>query len=132
MPDTKHSPAEASDVPVSPGNDGDGGRKAILKAPQTAIRTLRGALTRDPTVEGLSPEAAGYARRNFRLGVLNGVMFTLVEALIAPSLVLALFVSRLGAPNVLIGLLPAVLAGGWFLPQLLVASRVSGMPRVMH
>jgi MFS family permease len=63
--------------------------------------------------------------------VLNGVMFTLVEALIAPSLVLALFANRLGAPNVLIGLLPAILAGGWFLPQLLVASRVAGLPRVM-
>jgi MFS family permease len=58
-------------------------------------------------------------------------MFTLVEALIAPSLVLAWFANRLGAPNVLIGLLPAIMSGGWFLPQLLVASRVAGVPRVM-
>lgn len=82
-------------------------------------------------VEGLTPEAALHAHTNFRLGVLNGVMFTLVDALIAPSLVLAWYVSRLGAPNVLVGLLPAILTGGWFLPQLLVASRVQGLSRVM-
>jgi MFS family permease len=87
--------------------------------------------SKSATVEGLSPEAALYARTNFRLGVLNGVMFTLVEALIAPSLVLAWYVSRLGAPNVLVGLLPAILSGGWFLPQLVVASRVQGLSRVM-
>src|SRR5919199_1346595 len=37
------------------------------------------------TVEGLSPQAALHARRNFRLGVLNGIMFSLVDALIAPT-----------------------------------------------
>jgi hypothetical protein len=55
---------------------------------------------------------------------MNGIMFTLVEAIIAPSIVLAWFINRLGAPNALVGLLPAILAGGWFLPQILVASRV--------
>lgn len=82
--------------------------------------------------EGLSPEAALNATYNFRRGVLNGVMFTLVDGLIAPSLVLALFINRLGAPNVLVGLLPAILTGGWFLPQILTAGRVQGMPYVMH
>jgi MFS family permease len=88
--------------------------------------------TRELTVEGLVPEAARHGTYNFRRGVLNGVAFTLVDALIAPSLVLAWFISRLGAPNVLVGLLPAILSGGWFLPQLIVASRVQGLPRMMH
>ncbi|MEO5953560.1 MAG: hypothetical protein ABIQ44_13930, partial [Chloroflexia bacterium] len=48
--------------------------------------------------EGLSPEAALNATYNFRRGVWNGIMFTLVDGLIAPSLVLALFINRLGAP----------------------------------
>lgn len=82
--------------------------------------------------EGLSAEAALNATHNFRRGVWNGIMFTLVDGLIAPSLVLALFINRLGAPNVLVGLLPAILAGGWFLPQILTAGRVQGMPYVMH
>jgi hypothetical protein len=83
-------------------------------------------------MEGLVPEAALHAAYNFRRGVWNGVIFSLVDALFAPSLVLAWFVSRLGGPNILVGLLPAILTGGWFLPQLIVASRVQGLPYVMH
>ncbi len=88
----------------------------------------RSALER---VEGLSPEGALHASRNFRLGVWNGVAVTLLDSLIAPSLVLAWFINRLGAPNVLVGLLPAILSGGWFLPQMLVASRVQGLKYMM-
>lgn len=98
------------------------------------LKWVKGALSRPQSgmVEGLSPEAALHARRNFRLGVANGILFGLVEGLIAPSLVLALFVNRLGGPNVLVGLLPAILSGGWFLPQMIVATRVQGQKRVMH
>ncbi len=94
----------------------------------------RGSATRSTVgrVEGLSHDAALHASRNFRFGVANGVMFTLVDALIAPTLVMAWFISRLGAPNVLVGLLPAILNGGWFLPQMVVATRVQGLVRVMH
>lgn len=84
------------------------------------------------TVEGLTPEAALHARRNFRLGVINGVLFTLVDALIAPGFVLAIFINRLGGSNLLVGLVPAIQTGGWFLPQIFVAPRVHGQPRVMH
>jgi MFS family permease len=96
--------------------------KNRIKNPQAEMRAR----------EGLTAEAALNATYNFRRGVLNGIMFTLVDALIAPSLVLALFINRLGAPNALVGLLPALLAGGWFLPQILTAGRVQGMPLVMH
>lgn len=98
-----------------------------------AVPLLQGRLARlrAETASGLAPEAARHATYNFRLGVINGISFTLVEALIAPTIVLAWFVSRLGAPNVLVGLLPAILAGGWFLPQLLVASRVQGRPYML-
>jgi MFS family permease len=82
--------------------------------------------------EGLSPDAALHARRNFRLGVLNGMMFSLVDALIAPTFVLALFVNRLGGPNVLVGLIPAIYTGGGLLPQILVAGRVQGRKQLMH
>jgi hypothetical protein len=94
---------------------------------------VKGTLARQraATVEGLTPEAALHAKRNFRLGVMNGVLFGLVDGLIAPSVVLALFVNRLGGPNVLVGLLPAIMGGGWFLPQMIVATRVQGQRRVM-
>src|SRR4051812_41273659 len=94
------------------------------------IRTRVGRLgTQGP--EGLAPEAARHAGRNFRLGVLNGMMFALVDALLAPSFVLALFINRLGGPNVLVGLAVAVYTGGGLLPQILVAGKVQGRTRVL-
>ncbi len=84
------------------------------------------------SVEGISVEAALHARHNFRFGVLNGIVFTLVDSLMSPALVLAWFINRLGAPNVLVGTLPAIIASGGFLPQIVVASRVQGRPLVMQ
>lgn len=41
-----------------------------------------------------------------------------------PSMVLSVFIRTLGGSNALVGLLPAIRFGGWFLPQFLVASWV--------
>lgn len=68
------------------------------------------------------------AGRNFRLGVYNGVLVNGAEAFFHSTLVLAPFLAALGAPTVLIGLIPALRIGGWFLPQLLVASRLAHQP----
>src|SRR5438046_1980390 len=75
--------------------------------PLAPVRTAM-ERSRAQTIEGLAPEAALHARRNFRLGVINGVMFTLVDALISPGFVLAVFVNRLGGSNLLVGLIPAI------------------------
>ena len=69
------------------------------------------------------------AQTNFRLGVANGVLFTLGEALIDANLVLALLVRQLGGAQAAVGLLPSLKNGGWLLPQLLVAGRIQGLPR---
>ena len=37
-----------------------------------------------------------------------------------PSMVLSVFIRTLGGSNALVGLLPAIRFGGWFLPQFLV------------
>jgi len=70
-------------------------------------------------------------QRNFRLGVANGILFSLAEALVDANLVLALFVRELGGSQALVGLLPSLKNGGFLLPQLLVAGRIEGMPRKM-
>ena len=67
-------------------------------------------------------------RRNFRLGVANGVLFALGEAMLSANVVLALLVRQLGGSLVLVGLLPALQSGGYLLPQLLVGGRIQGMP----
>ena len=68
-------------------------------------------------------------RRNFGFGVANGAMWMLGDTLIHPSLVLALFVSQISSSNLLVGLVPALSTGVWFLPQLLAAGIVQGKER---
>lgn len=70
-------------------------------------------------------------RQNYHLGVVNGVAFTLGEALSSANLVLALLVRELGGSLALVGLLPALQSGGYLLPQLLVGGRLQAMPRKM-
>lgn len=79
----------------------------------------------------LSTLSAEQVRRNLVLGVANGALFRLFNALTDPSLVLTWFVSQLTASPVAIGLLLPISQGGWFLPQLLVSGLVQRMPRRM-
>ena len=51
-----------------------------------------------------------------------------MDALIAPSLTLALFVTALGGSPFLVGLLSAIYNGGWFIPQFLVSHRLQQLP----
>lgn len=69
-----------------------------------------------------------FADRNFWLGVVNGVFVNGGEAFLHSGLVMAPFLAALGAPAVVIGLVPALKVGFWFLPQLLVANRLSHEP----
>lgn len=66
--------------------------------------------------------------RNFWLGVVNGIIVNPGEAFLHSGLVLAPFLAVLGAPAVLIGLVPTLRVGGYFFPQLLVANRLSHQP----
>ncbi|MBS1964203.1 MAG: MFS transporter [Chloroflexi bacterium SZAS-1] len=75
----------------------------------------------------LLPQPPAVMRRNYRLGVLNGVLFTLGESMLSANLVLALLVRQLGGSLALVGLLPALQSGGYLLPQMLVGGRIQGM-----
>ncbi|MBA2667035.1 MAG: hypothetical protein H0U69_08370 [Trueperaceae bacterium] len=70
----------------------------------------------------------GEPNRNFWLGVYNGILINGAEAFFHSALVLAPFLAALGAPAWAIGLIPALKVGGWFLPQLFVASRLAHQP----
>jgi len=68
-------------------------------------------------------------RRNFQLGVANGLLFTLGETLLDPTLVLAVFISDLTPSPIWLGLLTPLRDGGWFLPQLWVSGFLQSWPR---
>ncbi|HZQ11113.1 MAG TPA: MFS transporter [Anaerolineae bacterium] len=67
-------------------------------------------------------------RYNYTVGVLNGAIFGFVDALAAPSLTMALFVTQLGGSSFLVGLLSAIYNGGWFVPQFFVSHRLAQLP----
>ncbi len=83
-----------------------------------------------PTVprDALSTLAARHFRRNYALSILNGGVFGFVDSVISPYLVLSLFVHQLGGSSLLVGLLPAIYNGGWFLPQFLISHRLQELP----
>ena len=70
-------------------------------------------------------------RRSFALGVVQGSAFRFGQALVDPPLVLTWFVSQLTSSNLLIGLVAPLGDAGWFLPQILVSTRIRRMQRRM-
>lgn len=68
---------------------------------------------------------------NFFLGVGNGALQILADTLIHPTLVLVLFAAQLTNSYPVIGLVPAMSAGLWWLPQLVGQAIVQGRRRQM-
>jgi MFS family permease len=79
----------------------------------------------------LNQFAEKYFKRNFFLGVLNGVLFNFAWAFTSGSTILPWFVSKLTSSNVLIGFASTLEALGWFVPQLPVAVITSHHQRQM-
>lgn len=79
----------------------------------------------------LNQFAEKYFKRNFFLGVVNGVLFNFASAFTSGSTVLPWFVSKLSSSNVLIGLASTMADLGWFMPQLPVAVITSHHQRQM-
>ncbi len=61
--------------------------------------------------------------------MINGGVFGFVDSVASPYLVLSVFVNALGGSNLLVGLLPAIANGGWFLPQFFISHRLQALPR---
>ncbi len=68
-------------------------------------------------------------RRNFRLGVTNGVLYGLGTAFIARSTIIPSFFSHLTSSSALIGLVSQFESIGWYLPQFIAASFVVHWPK---
>jgi hypothetical protein len=70
-------------------------------------------------------------RRNFWLGVANGIFFFLGETLIDPTLVIAAFISRITQSALWVGFAALTLDYAWFLPQLWVSGYLQSQPHKM-
>lgn len=69
------------------------------------------------------------SRRNFRLGVINGLAFTATDTMMDPTLVIAAFISHLTASPIWIGLIVPFNDGGWYLPQFWISGYLQSQPR---
>jgi MFS family permease len=68
-------------------------------------------------------------RRNFRLGVTNGVLYGLGTSFISRSTIIPSFFSHLTSSSALIGLVSQFESIGWYLPQFIAASFVVHWPK---
>ena len=67
--------------------------------------------------------------RNFRLGVVNGVLYILSETLLDPTLVLIAYLSMITDSPILLGMLLPLRDGAWALPQLWVSCFLPSIDR---
>lgn len=83
------------------------------------------------TASNLIGTDAIHLRRNFTLGVTNGVAYNLYLAVLSTELVLTWFLSELTSSNLLISLLIPIELGSWYFLQLLLSGWVQRQPRVL-
>lgn len=69
----------------------------------------------------MTPDVQQHLKRNFRLGVANGVIFMAGSSLLGPAVILPQFLSTIFESKVLVGLGAYLLIVGWCLPQVVVA-----------
>ncbi len=60
-------------------------------------------------------------KRNFILGVLNGILFFFSASFISSSTILPVFISKFSSSSFILGLIAAIEATGWQLPQAFIA-----------
>ncbi len=84
-----------------------------------------------PPDSDVSPQVRKHFRHNFTTNVLDGAIFLLGESFVSISTILPVFASTLTDSAVLIGLVPAVIQAGWFIPQLFTAEKVKSLKRLM-
>ena len=84
--------------------------------------------------EDFSPleNTAADVKKNFRLGVINGVVFNTFSSLLDPTLVLVTFVSLLTDSPLLIGLVVPIRDGLWYLPQFWISGYLQNQSRKVN
>jgi predicted MFS family arabinose efflux permease len=83
----------------------------------------------EATLAHSSTQPPPHLRRNFWLGVTNGIAYNLYIVILSTEVVMALFVSKLTDSNLLISLVIPIDLGSWYFLQLLFSGYVQRRPR---
>lgn len=81
--------------------------------------------------ERIEKKRAYITKRNFTLGVWNGILYNLGKSFFSPTTVLPAFLSKLTTSSSLIGVIATFESIGWYLPQLPAAAWVQHKQRKM-
>jgi len=84
-----------------------------------------------PTGQDFSPEVHENFKRNFIVNVIDAIFWMLGESFVSVYTILPVFASTLTDSAIVIGLVPALLNAGWFIPQILMAGYVKRLLQKM-
>jgi MFS family permease len=99
----------------------------LHRATAALLQTGRPVPTR--SAEEIAAEVARNYRWNFTVNLLDGTAFWFGVSFISSSTIVPLFISKLTASPLAIGLAAVIAQGAWFLPQLFTANVVERLPR---
>jgi len=103
--------------------------------PQRTLRNAAAALlqTNRPVAPRAEHEIAAEAERNYRwnfaVNLVDGAFFWFGISFVSSATILPLFVRKLTASSLLIGLVAVIGQGSWYLPQLFTANFTERVPR---
>jgi MFS family permease len=84
-----------------------------------------------PTDHSINPDVRQNFRRNIIANTLDGIIWMLGDSFVSIYTILPVFASTLTDSAIIIGLVPALMNAGWFLPQLLMAGYIKRLPQKM-
>lgn len=84
-----------------------------------------------PTDQPINPEVRLNFKHNFFYNSMDVILWIMGESFVSANTILPVFASNLTNSPLIIGLVPAVINAGWFIPQLLMAGYVQRLPQKM-
>ena len=79
----------------------------------------------------MHPEVARLFKHNAIVNTFDICFFFMADSFWAINTIMPVFAATLTDSPFIIGLMPAIVNAGWFLPQMFMAKRVSEMPEVV-
>jgi MFS family permease len=84
-----------------------------------------------PTDKPIETEVRHHFKHNFITNAVDGVFWMMGDSFVSVNTILPVFASSLTDSAVLIGLVPALIEAGWFIPQFLMGGFVQRLPQKM-
>ena len=82
--------------------------------------------------DNVHPAVAKNFRHNAIINTLDISFFFMADSFWSINTIMPVFAATMTDSPFIIGLIPAIVNAGWFLPQMFLAKRISIMPQIVH